>query len=541
MIEQIPLEQIQPNPFQTRQSEDAEHIQNLAFSIAERGLLQVPTGRRVGDRVQLTFGHSRKAAYQLMANIEQAAEGETGFDTTPFPKSLIEAVLASLENGNSYQEMPVNIQELTDEEMFELAVTENHERKDLNPLEEAQAMATYRDQFGKTSEEIGQLFHLSDSAVRNKIRLLNLPADVKESLGKGQMTEGAARALLPFYALPEEIRTTWEKWDKNTAPFNVPNREKSLTDQALAGDVGSEEIGARLARMQERHSHNLASAWWKFDDKLNSNDVRSLTCRDCPLRKDQICIDEACYSEKKKIYQRNYLYLASRTSGIKEIEEDREHDHTDLGVSRYWEGNKADNEKAAAVIGGGCENLRLAFDDGDQPVKNAVHCVKGFPRAMVVCRNHNGQCRCQTGYQAAIQAQQRPDEMDADELRQAAADQYKTKRTETEMIGKLQELAADLLGRAAANYDNQALIQLVIRSGLYSGGVTDQQSWPVVAREKARRIFSANLEYLSLQGWLLATNQILADCNLPQLTAENVGSTADELLAREPAEMVWKL
>lgn len=162
------LSMIDPNPYQTRMREDPVHIKNLAISIAEQGLMQIPSGRLVNDRVQLAFGHSRFAAYQFLTET-----GNAGFD-----------------------QMPVNILNLDDQQMFEMAVRENSDRKDISPVEEAKAMAVYSSQFGKTSKEVGSLFRISESAVRNKLRLLHLPPTVQAKIVNGELNESAARKLL---------------------------------------------------------------------------------------------------------------------------------------------------------------------------------------------------------------------------------------------------------------------------------------------------------------------------------------------------------
>lgn len=186
-----PLEVIKSNPFQPREMEDEEHIQKLAQSIAEDGLLQTPVGRLIDgdgdpepfaealqqtgedkktlfDRncygVELAFGHSRLAAFRLLQKA-----GRTEF-----------------------AQMPVLIRDIPDEEMFRLAIRENLERKALTPIEEARAMARYRNEFGKTSAEIGALFGLSESAVRNKLRLIDLPDVAQEKLANGEISEGTA-------------------------------------------------------------------------------------------------------------------------------------------------------------------------------------------------------------------------------------------------------------------------------------------------------------------------------------------------------------
>ncbi len=172
------LENVLPNPFQTRGQEDPEHVQQLMESIRASGLLQWPVARQsLADpkKVELAFGHSRLAAYKKLYEEEQPKYKDA--DTNPYAK------------------LPLEIRELNDQQMFELAVRENRDRKDLTPIEEARAMVLYRNKFGKTSAEIGELFQLSDSAVRNRMRLLQLPANVQAEIGKS-IAEGTARILL---------------------------------------------------------------------------------------------------------------------------------------------------------------------------------------------------------------------------------------------------------------------------------------------------------------------------------------------------------
>lgn len=185
----IPLDRILPNPWQPRENEDAEHIKNLAMDIVAHGLLQKPVGRVVDGlyhpitdwtdtadgewSVQLAFGHSRLAAFKWLRDVQ---------DLSNIPGDWVY--------------MPIILQDLTDEQMFEMALSENLQRRDLTPIEVAKAMARYRDEFGKSSIEIGQLFGLSDSTVRNKMRLVELPAEAQEVIASGQITENGARRLL---------------------------------------------------------------------------------------------------------------------------------------------------------------------------------------------------------------------------------------------------------------------------------------------------------------------------------------------------------
>lgn len=167
MSELIPISKIDPNPFQPRRAEDPEATARIAESIRSVTLLQIPSARKVGGRYQLAFGHTRLAAFKLLAS---QVEG--------------------------YGEMPLNVVDLTDLQMFEAAVSENIQRRDLNPVEVAQAMRRYMTDFGKTSEECGQFFGMSGATVRGLVRLLDLPENVQKQVACGEISQGDARKLL---------------------------------------------------------------------------------------------------------------------------------------------------------------------------------------------------------------------------------------------------------------------------------------------------------------------------------------------------------
>lgn len=232
-LRQIPLEQILPNPFQTRQAEDPEHVAKVADSIAASGLLQTPVARqaaRVG-LVELAFGHTRLAAFRVLS-VGAALEGK------PDPRL--------------FDTMPVDVRELSDIEMFELAVRENIDRRDLTPIEEARAMATYRDSFGKTSAEIGVLFGIGDSAVRNKMRLLDLPAQVQEKIKSGELGEGVARRLLALqHIAPNRIQEVAKQI------LEDPDRSGGMFDEDPIADVLYQE-----ALQMSRHGNNAGDGLW---------------------------------------------------------------------------------------------------------------------------------------------------------------------------------------------------------------------------------------------------------------------------------------
>ena len=159
----IPLHKVEPNPEQPRQDFDEEELQSLADSIAVHGIIQPLTVR------QLSSGY-----YQIIA-------GERRWRA---------ARIAGL------AEVPVVIIEADDKKATELALIENLQRQDLNPVEEALGYQTLINEYNMTQEEAAGQVGKSRPAVANALRLLSLPDEVLEMLRSGAITAGHARAIL---------------------------------------------------------------------------------------------------------------------------------------------------------------------------------------------------------------------------------------------------------------------------------------------------------------------------------------------------------
>jgi ParB family chromosome partitioning protein len=163
-ISQIPVDQIDPNPRQPRSHFDAGEIEELAASIRQYGVIQ-----------PLILSHSPQVGrYLLIA-------GE---------RRLLAARQADLLS------VPAILREASEQEHLELALIENIQRADLNPLEQADAYRQLAEEFDLSHEEISVRVGKSRSAVTNTLRLLKLPASVQKALSEGQISEGHARALL---------------------------------------------------------------------------------------------------------------------------------------------------------------------------------------------------------------------------------------------------------------------------------------------------------------------------------------------------------
>lgn len=159
------LTEIVPNREQPRKQFDEEGISELAASIAQHGLLQPLTVRPLAD-----------GTYQLVA-------GERRWRASR---------LAGLD------EVPVIVREMNDREAAEIALIENLQREDLNPMEEAVGLSTLMETYGLTQEETAKAVSKSRPAVTNALRLLHLPGAVRDLVGSGQLSAGHARAILSF-------------------------------------------------------------------------------------------------------------------------------------------------------------------------------------------------------------------------------------------------------------------------------------------------------------------------------------------------------
>jgi ParB family chromosome partitioning protein len=172
VVVEIPLAQLKPNPLQPRQQINAETLEELATSIRTHGVIQPLVVTKVDEGYQIVTGERRWRAAQL----------------------------AGLES------VPAIIKETTPREMLELALVENIQRADLNPLEEASAYQQLMDEFGLTQEEVAAQVGKSRVAVANTVRLLRLPDEIKQALTAGEISEGHARALLALPTVEQQLR-----------------------------------------------------------------------------------------------------------------------------------------------------------------------------------------------------------------------------------------------------------------------------------------------------------------------------------------------
>ncbi len=187
----LPVTQLRPGQFQPRSLFDDEKLEALIESVREKGIIQPLIVRRTDiGRYEIIAGERRwRAAKTLDLN-----------------------------------EIPVIIRECTDTEALELAIIENIQRDDLNPLEEAEAYQKLMTQFGYTQEEVSKHIGKSRSYVANMLRLNGLPGNIKSLIFEGKISAGHARALLTIENNDDLVQEIVEK------NLNVRDVEKKVKE-----------------------------------------------------------------------------------------------------------------------------------------------------------------------------------------------------------------------------------------------------------------------------------------------------------------------
>jgi ParB family transcriptional regulator, chromosome partitioning protein len=187
---EIPLDSLEPNPFQPRTVFEPARLQELAASLKEAGMVQPILVRRQGGRYQIIAGERRWRAAR-------------------------EAGLATV---------PVVVREVPDDRLLELALIENIQRQELLPLEEAQAYQRLHDEFRLTQEEVARRVGKDRSTVANTLRLLRLPREVRELLAAGRLDAGHARALLALDRAEDQVALAREAARRSLSVREVERR-----------------------------------------------------------------------------------------------------------------------------------------------------------------------------------------------------------------------------------------------------------------------------------------------------------------------------
>ncbi|HOE26079.1 MAG TPA: ParB/RepB/Spo0J family partition protein [bacterium] len=204
-VVEIDVARVKAGRFQPRLEFDAERLRELVESIKEKGVIQPIIVRPAGGEFELIAGERRlRAAKALGART-----------------------------------LPAIVKNADDRQALELAIVENVQREDLNPIEEARAYRTLGEAFTLTQEEIAGKVGKSRAAVANAIRLLKLPEEVQDDIAAGRLTAGHAKVLLAAAD---------------------PRQQKALRDLIVARGLSVREAERWIARMQRKPRHRAGAA-----------------------------------------------------------------------------------------------------------------------------------------------------------------------------------------------------------------------------------------------------------------------------------------
>ena len=211
---------IEPNRKQPRQTFDDAAIAELADSIRQHGLIQPIVVRSTGANYQIVAGERRWRACRMLG----------------------------------MSEVPVIIKELDDSETAQIALIENIQREDLNPVEEAMAYRSLMDDYDMTQEELSKIVGKSRSSIANAVRLLNLPDEVVELLKKREITSGQAKALAAAETEEEMIELA-----KLAAAGKITVRGIEKAIAKAANEENDDEIKSKKTpkTSEERANHSF--------------------------------------------------------------------------------------------------------------------------------------------------------------------------------------------------------------------------------------------------------------------------------------------
>lgn len=354
-VEMIQLDKIEMNPWQTRIGDpDGEYIAGLALDIARNGLLQTPVGRRHAYNegfVELAFGHNRLRAFVHLAN-----------DT---PGGSM---------GSPWAQMPIDVRELTDEQMANFAWSENEKRRDISAIERARAIDRRIKDFKWSYREAGENLGIDHSTITNILRLLKLPKDLQTSIQEGKLSERQAQAILVLFELPAFQENFYEK-------------KQSIVYDALEG-ASSDKLRKRVEGYLTLYGRKLEGAEFSLTEAIpERGNVYCGLCSTCDKRlaNRNLCFDVICFDAKTKHRRQKYLERASLQSGYPILDWMKGGSPSDIP-----------REYMARIKDAKCPNLVLTYGN---PYDDE-HKIDGFAKALLVCDKRNQACTCLRGLRA---------------------------------------------------------------------------------------------------------------------------------------------
>lgn len=314
MIINVPLDHIDDNPYQRRQ--DYGDVPGLAADIQHRGLLQIPRGRLLFDgqpqspmqtirnlemngpgfpagaafRVELAFGHRRVRAYRVLAE----------------------------QNGGHWTAMPVYIEALDDDQMLDFVWSENQNRFDIDGITQAQLLAEKLERAraaGGSQATVAAEWGLDRSTIANKLRLLELPADVQTAVRERRLSERQALALLPVVELEMKLNGNGAQWADRVNPWNPVAPATYVTYVIANPNTTSDKIRDYVQQVAQHAGRPLGDAFAVYDAGEGPV-ILQPACKGCPKRHNQTCLHPPCHDARRKRYQAAIPEWATRETGL---------------------------------------------------------------------------------------------------------------------------------------------------------------------------------------------------------------------------------
>lgn len=304
-IVQIPLELIDDNPFQPRSSYSRDTINEIAHSIKQVGLIHTPLARKADGRYEIAEGHLRKRAYLKLQKEEPKKWGT----------------------------MPLDVREISDQDMALISLEENLRRKDITPIETARAVDKYLTSFTDQSETaLAEKMNMTQGNISNMRRVLTLPAKILEKIDEGKISFTMGRELLVFKGFNAGEESTWSAKEKGNV--KVPKDEEWLMAAAThqLGDRygcpatvdGIKKSIFQVCSNEFRHLEFIGGYYGS--DKKPLFDAKELNCFKCEhcikayetkTQARHFCTDPKCWEKKQEAHKKKMAAAAK-----KKMEED---------------------------------------------------------------------------------------------------------------------------------------------------------------------------------------------------------------------------
>jgi len=243
-IVRVPINTIKANKYQPRVQFNEEKLSDLVKSIKEKGVIQPVLVRKAGDGYELIAGERRLRAARRL----------------------------NMEN------IPAIVKEVNDIDMLEIALIENIQREQLNPIEEANAFEKFIKEFNFTQDKIAQVLGKDKSTVSNIIRLLSLPAKIQEYISKNSITAGHAKALLSLPTENEQYRVcnliinkglSVRETEKIVARRAVGSRKREVKQDPGLNDIANQlqyVLGTRVKICHGKKRGTIQIEYYSVED-----------------------------------------------------------------------------------------------------------------------------------------------------------------------------------------------------------------------------------------------------------------------------------